>query len=177
MRPRDSWEVISDSYSISSPSEDDCEMVESCEEARELEAQIENKKPFKASSLSRNATPNTGAFTHGEKEDVEQQQNKGGKPPLRKQLSGLPLVTVSDDDIWPSRQAQITRAQAVQQSNLPIWPYKLNPLRKLGKKQRFAAKITIAILIVGSAVGIGVGVSGVAGGDAVQVAIKPKAIA
>lgn len=169
--------MISDSYSISSQSEDDCEMVESCGEACELEAEIENEKPLGASPLFRNATLSTGAFTHGEKEDVEQQQqHKGGKAPLRKQLSGLPLVTVSDDDIWPSRQAQITRAQAVQESSLPAWPYRLNPLRKLGKKQRFAAKVAIAILILGSAVGIGVGVSGVAGGDAVQVAIKPKAI-
>ena len=177
LRPRESWEMISDSYSISSQSEDDCEMIESCEEARKSEAQSENEKSYRASSPFKTSTAGASAFIQDDKEDVERQQYKEGKPPLRKQLSGLPLVTTSDDDIWPSRQAQIMRAQAVQESSMPTWPYKLNPLRKLGRKQRFSAKVIIAILIVGSAVGIGVGVSGVAGGSAAQVAIKPKAIA
>ena len=176
LRPRESWEMISDSYSIGTQSEDDCEITGSCEEARKTDAQVKNEKSCKASSLLRSTTVGTGAFVRNEKEDVERQEHKEDKYPLRKQLSGLPLVTKSDDDIWPSRQTQITRAQAVQESNLPTWPYKLNPLRKLGRRQRFAAKVAIAILIVGSAVGIGVGVSGVAGGNAVQVAIKPKPI-
>ena len=176
-RPRESWEMMSDSYSVYSESENNYEETgPSSLKARESHTKADNERYDRIQPHREAANADTGDIFQNEKQDIEGQY-KEDKYRLRRQLSGLPLVTVSDENIWPCRQTQMTRAQALEEANLPRWPYKLNPLRKLGKRPKFAAKIAIAIFIIGSAVGIGVGVSGVAGGGAVQVAIKPNAIA
>ena len=176
-RPRESWEMISDSYSTDPESENDNEEVESSHlKACRSQIEADNGKTDRTRSRREATTASTGEILKSEKQ-AAQQQHKEDKHRFRRQLSGLRLVTISDDDIWPSRQTQMTRAQALEEENLPTWPYKLNPLRRLGKRQKFTAKVAIAILIVGSAVGVGVGISGIAGGGAVQVPIKPKPIA
>ena len=170
---------MSDSYSTDSQSEDEYEALESFgNRDRRPCKDLHNEKTALPLSHDKLALSHNGDIVRDEKKVADQQhQRKKTKIPLRKQLSGLPLVTVSDEDIWPSRETQMTRAQAVEEATLPTWRYKLNPLRQLGRGQKFAVKVAIAIFIVGSAVGIGVGVSGIAGGGAVQVVLKPKAIA
>ena len=176
-RPRESWEMISDSYSTDPESENDNEEVD-CSHSKACRSQIEagDGKADRTRSRREATTASTWEILRSEKQ-AAQQRHKEDKHRFRRQLSDLRLVTMSDDDIWPSRQTQITRALALEEENLPTWPYKLNPLRRLGKRQKFTAKVAIAVLIVGSAVGVGVGISGIAGGGAVQVPIKPKPIA
>jgi len=60
--------------------------------------------------------------------------------------------------MWPSRAT--LKAKKRQEKNAKSW----NPLCRLGKKQKLAAQIVIALVIVGAAVGIGVGVSRAVGG-------------
>ena len=90
--------------------------------------------------------------------------------------TGTSIPPANDSAIWPSRATQLSRARAHEKASQPawrLWAHRLNPLRRLGRRQRFVAKATIAVLVVGSAVGVGVGVSGVAGGGAVEVVMMP----
>lgn len=60
--------------------------------------------------------------------------------------------------MWPSRAA--LKAQKREEKHKKSW----NPLHRLGKRQKLTAQIVIALLVIGAAVGIGVGVSRAVGG-------------
>jgi hypothetical protein len=60
--------------------------------------------------------------------------------------------------MWPSRDA--LKAKALEEKKKKSW----NPLCRLNKRQKLAAQILIALVIIGAAVGIGVGVSRAVGG-------------
>ncbi|KAF2433438.1 hypothetical protein EJ08DRAFT_572647, partial [Tothia fuscella] len=60
--------------------------------------------------------------------------------------------------MWPSHTT--LKAKALQEKKKKSW----NPLIRLNKRQKLTAQILIALLIIGAAVGIGVGVSRAVGG-------------
>jgi hypothetical protein len=68
------------------------------------------------------------------------------------------VETTKDCTMWPSRAT--LKQRAIQEKTAKSW----NPLCRLTKKQKFAAHIVIALVIIGAAVGIGVGVSRAVGG-------------
>jgi hypothetical protein len=68
------------------------------------------------------------------------------------------IEPTKDCTMWPSRVT--LQAKAKQEKAKRSW----NPLLRLNKRQKLIAQIVIALLIVGAAVGIGVGVSRAVGG-------------
>jgi hypothetical protein len=68
------------------------------------------------------------------------------------------IEPTKDCTMWPSRVA--LKAKAKEEKAKRSW----NPLVRLNKRQKLLAQIAIALLIVGAAVGIGVGVSRAVGG-------------
>lgn len=69
----------------------------------------------------------------------------------------------------PSRKSRTVKAggkNALKKKGNPLMcdRNRLNPMRKLNKRQKLWAKIFIALLIVGAAVGLGIGISKAVGG-------------
>jgi predicted lipoprotein with Yx(FWY)xxD motif len=63
--------------------------------------------------------------------------------------------------MWPSLQSQKEKAKmAKKQKCAKSW----NPMHRLGRRQKLVVAAVIALLIIGAAVGIGVGVSKAVGG-------------
>lgn len=64
--------------------------------------------------------------------------------------------------MWPSLKSQ--KAQAKKDRCAKSW----NPMAKMGRRQKMIVTAVIALLIIGAAVGIGVGVSKAVGGGVKQ---------
>ena len=60
--------------------------------------------------------------------------------------------------VWPSKQQMDKKFRMMEKRN------GCSPLRRLNKKQQIWAKILIALVVVGAAVGIGIGISRAVGG-------------
>jgi len=84
--------------------------------------------------------------------DLETQSHLAGSGSTRS------LAQTKDCSMWPSRQA--LKQKAREEKKAKSW----NPLCRLGKRQKLAAQIVIAFVVIGAAVGIGVGVSRAVGG-------------
>jgi hypothetical protein len=96
------------------------------------------------------------------------------------------MIEITDTDVEPCRSANHTRLSteryvvANQTKDCAVWPGRqtilekhrmmkkrrggCNPMRNLNKRTKIWIKIIIALFIVGSAVGIGIGVSKAVGG-------------
>lgn len=81
----------------------------------------------------------------------EKDLEAGSTPRIRQ--SSEPPRSVKDCTVWPGRR------QLLEKSNERKRRSGCSPLRKLTKNQRIWVKILIALIIVGAAIGIGVGVS------------------
>ncbi|KIW01787.1 uncharacterized protein PV09_06959 [Verruconis gallopava] len=68
-----------------------------------------------------------------------------------------------EDSMWPSLKTQKARAKQQKREK------SCNPMARMGRKQKLIATLVIALLVVGAAVGIGVGVSKAVGGGVTQV--------
>ncbi|KAL9122392.1 MAG: hypothetical protein Q9187_001058 [Circinaria calcarea] len=81
----------------------------------------------------------------------EKDLEAGSTPHIRQ--SSEPPRSVKECTVWPGRHQLLEKSHEMERSK------GCSPLRRLNKKQKTWVKILIAMMIVGAAVGIGVGVS------------------
>jgi hypothetical protein len=93
--------------------------------------------------------------------DVEGQRSHANLGLARTESSRPPGSDNRDVAMWPSLQSQKEKAKmAKKQKCAKSW----NPMHRLGRRQKLVVAAVIALLIIGAAVGIGVGVSKAVGG-------------